>query len=325
MKRCLAAAGLLFVLSAAVAQPLPRAGDYPSQPIRIVSPFPPGGGNDAHSRLIGQKLAELAGVQVLIDNRGGAGGNLGASEAAKSKADGYTLFTGQTSIMAVNPVLYASVPFDPRRDFVPITQINAAPLVIVAAASSPHRTLQEFFATARRSPGKLTYATPGNGTLSHIAGETLERAAQADVTHIPYKGASTATTELLGGQIDAFVTSTSSVAQFVQQGRMRPLAVTSNRRVGVFASAPTLEESGFPGMVYDDWYGLFAPAGTPRDRLAWLQAALARVFAAEDLRKKILDGGSEVVGNSPEVFAEVVKADMARWAKAVKDSGARID
>ena len=325
MRRCLASLVLLLATFASLAQPLPKAGDYPAQPIRIVSPFPPGGGNDTHSRLVGQRLAEVAGVQVVIDNRGGAGGNLGAAEAARSKPDGYTLFTGQTSIMAVNPVLYANVPFNPLRDFVPLTQINAAPLVIVVAASSPYRTLQEFYAAARRNPGKLTYATPGNGTLSHIAGETLKRAAQADVTHIPYKGASTATTDLLGGQIDAFVTSTSSVAQFVQQGRMRALAVSSGRRVGVFASVPTLEESGFPGMVYDDWYGLFAPAGTPPDRLAWLRAALVRAFTSDELRKKILDGGSEVVGNSPEEFAEVLKADIVRWAKAVKESGARID
>jgi len=325
MKHCLAAVVMIVASGAALAQVLPKAGDYPSQPIRIVSPFPPGGGNDTHSRIVGQRLAEVAGVQVLIDNRGGAGGNLGAAEAAKAKPDGYTLFTGQTSIMAVNPVLYASVPFNALRDFIPITQINAAPLTIVVAANSPHRTLQEFYAAARRSPGKMTYASPGNGTLSHIAGETLKRAAQAEVTHIPYKGAGPASTDLLGGQIDALVTSTSSVAQFVQQGRMRALAVTSGRRFGVFASVPTLEESGFPGMVFDDWYGLFAPAGTPKERLIWLQAALARVFSSDELRKKILDAGSEVVGNTPEEFAEVMKADIARWSKAVKESGARID
>lgn len=324
--RCaLAAALALACLAGASAQTLPKAAGYPDRPIRFVSPFPPGGGNDTATRIVTQKLAELTGQSIVVENRGGAGGNLGAELAAKSPADGYTVLTGQVSIMAVNPALYARTGFDPVKDFVPLTQINAAPLVIVVSAASPFKTFQDLAAESRARPGSVTFATPGNGTLSHLLGEVLKKEAGMDMVHVPYKGAGTAITDLLGGQVAALITSTSSVAGFVQNGKMRALAVTSPRRLGVFKDVPMLAELGYPAMVFDDWYGFFAPAGTPKERLDYLAQALVRALNAPDVVSRIREGGSEVVANTPAQFAEVLRADMARWSQAVKLAGLRLD
>jgi tripartite-type tricarboxylate transporter receptor subunit TctC len=320
-------AGLASVVFASVAyaQVSPRTGNFPDKPIRFVSPFPPGGGNDTATRIVTQKLADLAGQSVVVENKGGAGGNLGAEMAAKSAADGYTVFTGQVSIMAVNPALYARPGFDPLKDFVPLTQINAAPLVIVVSSQSVLRSFEDLAAAARSQPGTLTYATPGNGTLSHLLGAVLKKEAGIDMNHIPYKGVGTAITDLLGGQVDALVTSTSSVAGHIQAGRLRAVAVTSPRRLGIFKDVPMLEELGHRGMVFDDWYGFFAPAGTPPDRVEYLAGALIRAIRSPEIAAKIREAGSEPVGNSPAQFAEVLRGDMTRWAQAVKLSGLKLD
>ena len=320
-------AGLAYALiaSSAFAQALPRAGGYPDKPIRFISPFPPGGGNDTATRIVTQKLADLVGQSVVVENKGGAGGNLGAEMAAKSAADGYTVFTGQVSIMAVNPALYARPGFDPPKDFVPLTQINAAPLVIVVPAQSLLRSFGDLAGAAKSKPGTLTYATPGNGTLSHLLGAVLKQDAGIDMTHSPYKGVGTAITDLLGGQVDALITSTSSVAGHIQAGRMRAVAVTSPRRLGVFRDVPMLEDLGHRGMVFDDWYGFFAPAGTPQERVDYLADALVRAIRSPDVAAKIRDAGSEAVGNTPAQFAEVLRADMARWAQAVRLAGLKLD
>jgi tripartite-type tricarboxylate transporter receptor subunit TctC len=325
LKHALVAALALACAAGAAAQTLPKAGGYPDKAIRFVSPFPPGGGNDTATRIVTQKLAELTGQSVIVENRGGAGGNLGAELAAKSPADGYTAFTGQVSIMAVNPALYARTGFDSLRDFVPLTQINAAPLVIVVAAASPFKTFQELAAETKAKPGSVTFATPGNGTLSHLLGEVLKQEAGMDMVHVPYKGAGTAITDLLGGQVGAMITSTSSVAGFVQNGKMRALAVTSPRRLGVFKDVPMLAELGYRNMVFDDWYGFFLPAGTPKERVDYLAQALVRALNAPEVVSRIRDGGSEVVANTPAQFAEVLRADIARWSQAVKLTGLRLD
>ena len=304
---------------------LPRVGNFPDKPLRFISPFPPGGGNDTTTRIVTQKFAELAGQPVVVENKGGAGGNLGAELAAKSPADGYTIFTGQVSIMAVNPVLYARLGFDPARDFIPLTQINAAPLVIVVGTQSPATSFADFVAAAKARPGLVSYATPGNGTLSHLLGAVLRKDAGLDMTHVPYKGVGAAITDLLGGQVDALITSTSSVAGHLQAGRMRALAVTSPRRLGVFAGVPMLEDLGYRGMVFDDWYGFFVPAGTPADRVAYLADALARAIRSPEITAKIRETGSEVVAGTPAQFAEVLRADRARWAPAVRATGLKLD
>lgn len=321
---------LILLVLACVAQPvfaqvLPKAGAYPDKPIRFVSPFPPGGGNDAATRIITQRLAELTGQSIIVENKGGAGGNLGAEMAAKSPADGYTVFTGQVSIMAVNPTLYARPGFDPLRDFIPLTQINAAPLVIVVATQSPYKNFGDLAAAAKARPGGPAYATPGNGTLSHLLGAVLKKEAGIEMSHIPYKGVGTAITDLLGGQVEVLITSTASVAGHIQSGRMRAIAVTSPRRLGVFSNVPMLAELGYPGMVFDDWYGFFAPAGTPNDRADYLANALVRAIHSPEVSAKIREAGSEAVGNTPAQFGEVLRADMARWSRAVKLAGLKLD
>lgn len=307
------------------AQPVAPVGGFPSQPVRFISPFPAGGGNDSTTRFVTSRLPEALGQAAVVENRGGAGGNIGAKAVAESRADGYTLLTGQVSLMAVNPTLYGNPGFDPNRNFVPITQINAAPLVIVVATGSPYKRFADVAARARAEPGRITYATPGNGTLSHLVGVVLDKDSGVSLAHVPYKGAAPAIADVMGGQVDLLITSTASVAGLIQQGKMRALAVTSPRRSGVFAKVETLEEQGFRNTTFEDWYGFFAPAGTPPERVALLHAAITRTLRLPEVNKLIVDGGSEVVASTPAEFAAQMNADIARWSRVVKLSGARID
>lgn len=314
-----------FMLPVASAEPLPQRNGFPSQPIRFISPFPPGGGNDGTTRFVTTRLPELTGQSAVVENRGGAGGNIGAKAVADAKADGYTVLTAQVSLMAVNPSLYASAGFDPLKNFVPITQINAAPLALVVATESPYKTFADLAARTKSHPGTVTYATPGNGTLSHLVGVVLGKDSGIEMTHVPYKGAGPAITDLLGHQVDVLVSSTASVAGMLQSGKMRALAVTSPRRIGVFAKVPTLEELGYPNTRFEDWYGFFAPAGTPPERVAYLNEALVRTLRLPEVSRLITDGGSEVVAGTADAFAAQLQQDIVRWARVVKLSGAKID
>jgi len=316
---------LLAVHGAASAQPMPQVGGFPNQAIKFVSPFPAGGGNDATTRFVTTRLSDITGQSAIVDNRGGAGGNIGAKAVADAKADGYTVLTGQVSLMAVNPTLYASPGFDPLKNFVPITQINAAPLALVVPSTSPLKSFADLAAQTKAPGGRVTYATPGNGTLSHLVGVVLEKDSGIGMTHVPYKGAAPAITDLLGGQVDVLITSTASVSSFIQNGKMRALAVTSPRRIGVFSKVPTLEELGYKNTTFEDWYGFFAPAGTPPERVAYLHDSIVRALKTPEVSKLITDGGSEVVGNSSAAFAAQLKADIARWSRIVKLSGAKLD
>lgn len=316
---------LLAVHGAATAQPMPQVGGFPNQAIKFVSPFPAGGGNDATTRFVTSRLSDITGQTAIVDNRGGAGGNIGAKAVADAKPDGYTVLTGQVSLMAVNPSLYASPGFDPLKNFLPITQINAAPLVLVVASNSPLKSFADLAAQTKVAGGRVTYATPGNGTLSHLVGVVLEKDSAISMTHVPYKGAAPAITDLLGGQVDVLITSTASVSSFIQNGKMRALAVTSPRRIGVFTKVPTLEELGYKNTTFEDWYGFFAPAGTPPERVAYLHDSIVRSLKSPEVSKLITDGGSEVVGNTSAAFAAQLKADIARWSRVVKLSGAKLD
>lgn len=310
---------------ASAQQPLPPVNGFPTQPLRIVSPFPAGGGNDAISRVVATRLSQVLGQSAVTDNRGGAGGNIGTRHVAEAKADGYTVLTSQVSIMAVNPTLYRSPGFDPVKQFIPVTQINAAPLAIVVAANAPWKTFEELAAHARAQPQKVTYATPGNGTLSHLVGVVLDKDSNLSLQHVPYKGAGPAINDLLGGQVDVLITSTSSVAGFIQTGRMRALAVSSPRRLGVFAKVPTLEELGYRNARFEDWYGFFVPAGTAPERVALLNRAIVQVLQMPDVVKTINEGGSDVVANTPEAFAAQLRQDISRWSQIVRLSGAHVD
>jgi len=316
---------LLAVHGAASAQPMPQVGGFPNQPIKFVSPFPAGGGNDATTRFVTTRLSDITGQTAVVDNRGGAGGNIGAKAVADAKPDGYTVLTGQVSLMAVNPTLYASPGFDPLKNFVPITQINAAPLVLVVPSNSSLKSFADLAAQTKAPGGRVTYATPGNGTLSHLVGVVLEKDSGIGMTHVPYKGAAPAITDLLGGQVDVLITSTASVSSFIQNGKMRALAVTSPRRIGVFTKVPTLEELGYKNTTFEDWYGFFAPAGTPPERVAYLHDSIVRALKTPEVSKLITEGGSEVVGNTSAAFAAQLKTDIARWSRVVKLSGAKLD
>lgn len=321
------AAGLLIMaaLPASSAEPLAQRDGFPSQPIRVISPFPPGGGNDATTRWVTNRLAEITGQAAVVENRGGAGGNIGAKAVADARADGHTLLTGQVSLMAVNPTLYRAPGFDPLKSFVPITQINAAPLVIVVPQASPLKSFADLAAGTKSDPGRLTYATPGNGTLSHLVGVVLARESGVSMTHVPYKGAGPALNDLLGRQVDVLITSTSSVAGMIQSGQLRALAVTSPRRVGVFGKVPTLEELGYKNARFEDWYGFFAPAGTSPQRVAYLNEAIVRTLQLPEVTRLVVEAGSELVASTPEAFAVQLRQDIDRWSKAVKVSGAQLD
>lgn len=314
-----------LALQQAAAQPLPARNGFPTQAIRFVSPFPPGGGNDGTTRFVTTRLPDVTGQPAVVDNRGGAGGNIGAKAVADAKPDGYTVLTAQVSLMAVNPALYASAGFDPLKNFMPITQINAAPLALVVAADSPYKSFADVVTRTKSHPGTVTYATPGNGTLSHLVGVVLAKDSGIEMTHVPYKGAGPAITDLLGHQVDVLVTSTASIAGMLQNGKMRALAVTSPRRIGVFAKVPTLEELGYPNARFEDWYGFFAPAGTPPERVAYLHEAIVRTLRMPEVARLITDGGSEVVASTPEAFAAELRQDIARWSRVVKLSGAKVD
>ncbi|SDC70718.1 Tripartite-type tricarboxylate transporter, receptor component TctC [Cupriavidus sp. YR651] len=321
----LSLAALGAVPAAVAQQPLAPVGGFPSQPLRIVSPFPAGGGNDAVTRIVATRLSQVLGQSAVTDNRGGAGGNIGTRFVAEAKADGYTVLTSQVSVMAVNPTLYRAPGFDPVKQFVPVTQINAAPLAIVVSAESPLKTFADLATQAKAQPQKITYATPGNGTLSHLVGVVLDKDSSVSLQHVPYKGAGPAINDLLGGQVDVLITSTSSVAGFIQSGRMRALAVTSPRRLGVFSKVPTLEELGYRNARFEDWYGFFVPAGTAPERVALLNRAMVQVLQMPDVVKLINEGGSDVVASSPDAFAAQLKQDITRWSQIVKLSGAHVD
>ncbi|WP_280188916.1 Bug family tripartite tricarboxylate transporter substrate binding protein [Delftia sp. PS-11] len=326
MARVLAAGmAALALLSPAAAEPLATRNGFPNQPIRFISPFPPGGGNDASTRWVTTRLPEATGQPALVENRGGAGGNIGAKAVADARADGYTVLTGQVSLMAVNPVLYNAPGFDPLKNFVPITQINAAPLAIVVASASPFKSFADLVARSKSEPGRVSYATPGNGTLSHLVGVVLSKENGVPMTHVPYKGAGPAINDLLGQQVDVLITSTSSVAGLIQAGQVRALAVTSPRRIGVFGKVPTLEELGLRNARFEDWYGFFAPAGTPPERVAYLHEAITRTLLLPEVSKLIVDGGSEVVASTPEAFAAQLRQDIERWSRVARLSGAKID
>lgn len=298
---------------------------YPARALTIISPFPPGGGNDGVARLLAHELGGITGQSVVVENRSGAGGNLGTSQVARAKADGYTLVLSQNSVMAVNPALYSNTGFDAITDFRPISQITSAPLAFVVPASSPYNTLNSFLEAARKDPGGLTYATPGNGTLSHLAGTLLAHKGKVSLVHIPYRGAGPAINDLQGGTVDMLVTSPPSVEGLVAAGKLRVLAMTHENRIGVFKDAPTLAELGIDGISIEGWYGLFVPAGTPADRVAYLASAVQKALKSQDLIEKINNDGAQAIGSSPEQLAAKLREESLYWADVVATAKLKIN
>ena len=316
---------LCGIAMACTAAATAAADTYPAKPVRWIVPFPPGGGTDLISRTVAAKLAEAWKVQVVPDNRPGSGGTIGMNAAAKSPADGYTIVLGQASNVAVAPGLYAKLPYDPLRDFLPVTQVIAAPLVIVSHPSFPAKSMKELVARAKAQPGAITFGSPGNGTIGHLSMELLKSLAKIDMLHIPYTGASRAITELMGGQIVVYSSSMPPAIPLIHAGKLKALGVTTAKRLAPLPDVPTVAESAVPGYEAVNWYGVFAPAGTPREIVAKLHDDIARVLQQPDVQKRFAGEGGDVVANTPEEFGAFIRREIPKWTKVIKDSGARVD
>jgi tripartite-type tricarboxylate transporter receptor subunit TctC len=316
---------MLLALAAATLATGAFAQAWPAKPIRIVVPFPPGGGTDIIARETSQRVAAATGWTFVIDNKPGAGGNLGVDSVAKSPADGYTLVLGQSSNLAINPTLYSKLPYDPQKDLAPIVLLANAPLVIVTAAKSPYKTLADAVNAAKAKPGQVNFASPGNGTVAHLTEELFQKAAGIQTQHVPYKGANQALTDVLSGNVELYMSSVPTLIGHIKQGKLRALAVTSAKRVDDLPNVPTINESGYKGFDAVTWFGLLAPAGTPKDVIAKLSAEFNKALKLPELNKRLSDEGADPAGGTPEEFAKLIKDEIPRWGKVVKDSGAKID
>jgi tripartite-type tricarboxylate transporter receptor subunit TctC len=301
-----------------------QASDFPNKAIRIVVPFPPGGATDAAARLVAVKMGEHWGQPVLVDNRAGAGGNVGSDLVAKAPADGYTLVMGVTGSHAINTSLYSKMPYDPVADFVAISQVAVVPNVLVVHPSVPAKNLAELMALAKKEPGKLNYASLGNGTAAHLGMEMLKSEAGVDITHVPYKGSAPAVSDLLAGQVQMMVDGLPSALPHIKAGKLRAIALTSLHRAPTLPELPTIAET-YPGFYADAWSGLFALKGTPQPVVDKLSAEVQRILKLPDVREKLAALGAEPVGSTQAEFAAHVKKEIDKWAKVVKTSGAKVD
>ncbi|QHJ01028.1 tripartite tricarboxylate transporter substrate binding protein [Xylophilus rhododendri] len=319
----LAAAAFLaasFTQQAAQAQsPWPQA-----KPITMVVPFPPGGPTDLVARVLAQKMSEQLGQSILVDNRGGANGNIGATLVAKAAADGYTLLYNTSSI-TLSPALYKSVPYDVQRDFTPIALTAVVPLALVVNPQLPVQTVQEFVAYAKANPGKLSYGSAGNGNVTHLGAFQVVRAFGIDAAHVPYKGSAPADVDLAGGQIGFMTDTINSVIPFIHDKRIRILAVSTARRMSLFPDVPTLAESGMPGFEVGAWQGLLAPTGTPPAVVQRLNAEVKKALQNPDLRAKLAQQGAEPLGSTPEEYGAYIRKELARWSSVVKATGVSLD
>ncbi len=316
---------LVLALATATLGSSAFAQAWPSKPIRIVVPFPPGGGTDIIARETSQRVAKATGWTFVIDNKPGAGGNLGVDAVAKAPADGYTIVLGQTSNLAINPTLYTKLPYDPQKDLVPIVLLANAPLVMVTGTPTPYKTLADAVNAAKAKPGQVNFASPGNGTVAHLTSELFQKAAGVKTQHVPYKGAAQAMTDVISGTVDLYMSSVPTLLGHIKQGKVRALAVTSARRVDDLPDVPTINESGYKGFDAVTWFGLLAPAGTPKDVVARLNAEFNKALHQPELAKRLGDEGADPAGGTPEQFAALIKDEIPRWGKVVKDSGAKVD
>lgn len=312
-------------LALAACSHLALAQAFPSHAVRLIVPFPPGGGTDIIARPIAQKLSEKWGQPVIVDNRGGAGGNLGTKAAADAAPDGYTLILGVQGTHAVNQSLYANAGFDSTRDFAAITMVANTPNILVVHPSVPANNVAELIALAKKKPGGLNYATPGNGTPSHLATEIFKSMAGVELTHVPYKGSGPALTDMLGGQTQVWIANAPVVLPSIKAGKLRALATTSAKRPAMAADIPTLAEAGLKGYEADTWYGLFAPARTPKPILDKIHADVVAVLQSPEIREAFASQGAEVVANSSEEFTKKLNDDVAKWKKVITDLKLRVD
>ena len=299
------------------------AQNYPVKPIRLVSPYPPGGANDILARIIGQKLGENLGQQIVIENRGGATGNIGAELVAKAPPDGYTLLMGQASNLSINISLMGKLPFDPIKDFAPITLVATTPNLLVVHPSLPVKTVKDLVALAKAKPGSLNYASSGSGSAGHLAAELFKQVAHVNIVHIPYKGAAPALTDVVAGQAQLYFTSPISAQPFVRGGRLRMVAVTSLKRSPSMPDIPTVAESGYPDFDVVSWWGILAPAGVPREIISKLHMQIVKILAMPDVKAKLAEQGADAASNTPEQFAAYIKSQITKWGRLIKELGVK--
>ncbi|AVS66490.1 LacI family transcriptional regulator [Paracidovorax avenae] len=321
LPRLLGGCALLFASAAALAQP----ADYPTQSIKVVVPFPPGGGTDIVARMVLDKIRASTGWTLVVDNRPGAGGNIGMDAVAKAAPDGYTLGMGQTANLAINPSLYAKMPYDASRAFVPVATVAGQPVVLVVNAASRFKTLADLVAAAKAKPDSLSMASAGNGTVGHLTGELFIRQAGIRTSHIPYKGAGPAATDLLGGQVDYYFATPQTVIPFIKAGKLRALAVSSAKRLPVLPDVPTVGESGYKGFDTSDWKMLVAPAGTPPAVLARWQQEVARALARPDTIATLQAEGSTPMATTPQEAAALIRSEQQRWGEVIRSGNVKLD
>ena len=295
---------------------------YPSRPVRLVVPFPPGGGTDFVARTLAQTLQEYLGQSVVSDNRAGGGGNIGTELVAKAAPNGYTLLLGYVGSLTINPSLYGNLPYDTLRDFAPVSLVAAAPNLLVVSPSFSASTVKDIIALAKAKPGGLTYATAGNGTVGHMVAELFKWVAGVDIVHVPYKGASPALTDLMGQRVQMFFTSPGSVMSLIDAKRLTAVAVANAQRLPEFPDIPTFAEAGYPKAEANAWYGLLAPAGTTRSVIARLNKAVNTGIQQPEVKQNFAKRGFVSLTNSPEQFTQVLKADLAKWREVISASGA---
>lgn len=312
---------LLFA-SGALAQ---SDAQYPVKPIRMIVPSAPGSGPDIMARAIGQKLSESFGQSIVIDDKPGAGGIIGSETAAKAAPDGYTLIMSNAGSHAVNASLYAKLPYDPVKDFAPVTLVAMAPNILIVHPTLPVRSVRELIALAKVKPGELTFGSGGNGSTAHLSGEMFKTMAGINIVHVPFKGSPAAVIGVISGQIAMAFPNIPPALPHVRSGKLKALAVTTAKRSAAVPELPTVAESGLPGYEATAWFGVLAPAATPPQIIASLNAAIVKIVRTRDMQERLMTEGSEAVGNTPEQFGQIIRTDIAKWAKVVKASGARPD
>jgi tripartite-type tricarboxylate transporter receptor subunit TctC len=302
-----------------------QAQSFPTKPVRIIVPFPPGGGADIIARIYAQRLAEGWKQQVVVDNRSGAAGAIGTDIAAKAPPDGYTLYLGTMGTFTVNPSLYAKLPFDIARDFAPLTHLVDVHFVMVTHPSLPARNVKELIALAKARPGQINFSSSGGGGAPHLAGELLKRVAQINLVHVPYKGSGPSFADLLGGHVQLTFDSLVQALPYIKAGRLRALAVLGPSRSPLLPDVPTMKEAGVAGYELTNWFGMAAPAGTPKDILNQIYADFARISKTSEMRERMLGMGAEPIASPPDVFAALIEADTAKWARIVKEAGIKAE
>jgi len=319
------AAGSAVWLAVAAAPGAVFGQAYPSKPVRLVVTYPPGGGSDIIARALGQRLTEVIGQTVVIDNRAGANGNIGTEHVARSPADGYTLVLGNTGPLCISPALYSKIPYDSAKDFAPITLVASSPIILVVHPSMPVKTVKDLVALARSRPKQINFASSGNGATSHLAGELVKITTGVELVHVPYKGVAPAVTDLVAGQVQMQFVDGSVVLGHVKSGRLRAVAWAGAQRGPALPDLPTVAESGLAGFDVTGWYGILAPAGTPQPVIDRLHGALVTVVKSPQIKERFDSFGSIPLTSTPQEFAAYIRDELVKWAGVVKASGARID